>query len=85
MFRLIGKYGFAQLTAIVDESQGNGYQTGHMWLAVPPFDVVDMTLSGRSIERELAMVKVRGAGDNRVWSETGCTCVLVTSTRDVLR
>ncbi|HEY2818092.1 MAG TPA: cupin domain-containing protein [Casimicrobiaceae bacterium] len=24
-------------------------------------------------------------GDKRVWSETGCTCVLVTSTRDVLR
>jgi anti-sigma factor ChrR (cupin superfamily) len=26
-----------------------------------------------------------GTGDQRVWSETGCTCVLVTSTRDVLR
>ncbi len=26
-----------------------------------------------------------GAGDDRVWSETGCTCVLVTSTDDVLR
>jgi anti-sigma factor ChrR (cupin superfamily) len=26
-----------------------------------------------------------GAGDDRVWSETGCTCLLVTSTRDVLR
>jgi anti-sigma factor ChrR (cupin superfamily) len=25
-----------------------------------------------------------GSGDKRVWSETGCTCVLVTSTRDVL-
>jgi anti-sigma factor ChrR (cupin superfamily) len=25
------------------------------------------------------------SGDKRVWSETGCTCVLVTSTRDVLR
>jgi len=25
-----------------------------------------------------------GAGDDRVWSETGCTCVLVTSTKDVL-
>lgn len=24
-------------------------------------------------------------GDQRVWSETGCTCVLVTSTEDVLR
>jgi anti-sigma factor ChrR (cupin superfamily) len=26
-----------------------------------------------------------GAGDDRVWSETGCTCLLVTSTEDVLR
>jgi anti-sigma factor ChrR (cupin superfamily) len=26
-----------------------------------------------------------GAGDKRVWSETGCTCVLITSTKDVLR
>jgi hypothetical protein len=25
------------------------------------------------------------AGDDRVWSETGCTCVLVTSTKDILR
>src|ERR1700752_798400 len=33
---------------------------------VPVYRVVDMTLSGRSIERELAMVKGRGAGDSRV-------------------
>jgi anti-sigma factor ChrR (cupin superfamily) len=26
-----------------------------------------------------------GAGDESVWSETGCTCVLVTSTKDTLR
>jgi anti-sigma factor RsiW len=26
-----------------------------------------------------------GSGDKRVWSETGCTCVLITSTRDILR
>jgi anti-sigma factor ChrR (cupin superfamily) len=26
-----------------------------------------------------------GAGDERVWSETGCTCVLITSTKDALR
>jgi anti-sigma factor ChrR (cupin superfamily) len=24
-------------------------------------------------------------GDKRVWSETGCTCVLITSTKDILR
>lgn len=26
-----------------------------------------------------------GTSDQRVWSETGCTCVLITSTRDILR
>jgi anti-sigma factor ChrR (cupin superfamily) len=26
-----------------------------------------------------------GTGDERVWSETGCTCILVTSTEDVVR
>ena len=26
-----------------------------------------------------------GAGDDRVYSETGCTCILITSTSDVLR
>jgi acetolactate synthase-1/3 small subunit len=35
---------------------------------VPVYRVVDMTLSGRSIERELAMVKLRGSGEHRVES-----------------
>lgn len=33
---------------------------------IPVYRVVDMTLTGSSIERELAMVKVRGGGDHRV-------------------
>ena len=33
---------------------------------VPVHRVIDMTVAGRSIERELAMVKVRGSGDRRV-------------------
>ena len=33
---------------------------------VPVHRVTDLTLSGRSMERELAMVKVKGKGDNRV-------------------
>ena len=33
---------------------------------VPIHRVVDMTVSGPSIQRELAMVKVRGKGDDRV-------------------
>ncbi len=33
---------------------------------VPVYKVVDMTLAGRAIERELGMVKVRGTGEVRV-------------------
>ena len=33
---------------------------------VPVYRVVDMTTSGRSIERELAMVKLRGLGEHRI-------------------
>src|SRR5712672_4722868 len=33
---------------------------------VPVYRVVDMTLAGRAIERELAMVKVKGTGEHRV-------------------
>ncbi len=33
---------------------------------VPVHRVVDLTVTGRAIERELAMVKVRGTGDRRV-------------------
>ena len=33
---------------------------------VPIHRVVDMTVAGRSIQRELAMVKVRGKGEHRV-------------------
>ena len=33
---------------------------------VPIHRVIDMTLAGNAIERELAMVKVRGKGDDRV-------------------
>jgi acetolactate synthase-1/3 small subunit len=35
---------------------------------IPVYRVVDMTLTKRAIERELAMVKVRGTGDARVES-----------------
>jgi acetolactate synthase-1/3 small subunit len=33
---------------------------------IPVYRVVDMTTSGRSIERELAMVKLRGLGEHRI-------------------
>ena len=28
--------------------------------------------------------RAEALGDQRVWSETGCTCVLITSTQDIL-
>lgn len=33
---------------------------------VPVHSVVDLTVRGRAVERELAMIKVRGRGENRV-------------------
>ena len=33
---------------------------------IPVYRVIDMTLTGRSIERELAMVKLRGTGEPRI-------------------
>ena len=33
---------------------------------IPVYRVIDMTLTGRSIERELAIVKVRGTGEPRI-------------------
>jgi len=33
---------------------------------IPVYRVVDMTLTGRAIERELAMVKVKSVGDQRI-------------------
>jgi len=33
---------------------------------IPVYQVMDMTLTGGSIERELAMVKVKGSGDQRI-------------------
>ena len=33
---------------------------------VPVHQVIDLTVTGKAIERELAMVKVRGKGDHRV-------------------
>ena len=51
---------------------------------VPVHKVSDLTTEGAHLERELLLVKVRGTGDKRVWSETGCACVLVTSTKDKL-
>src|SRR5260370_35685988 len=35
---------------------------------VPVHKVVDLTVTGRAIERELAMIKVRGGGEKRVES-----------------
>jgi hypothetical protein len=30
--------------AIIDEHEGEGFETGHRWLIAPPYDIVDLTL-----------------------------------------
>lgn len=30
--------------AIIDENEGSGFDTGHMWVIAPPYDVIDVTL-----------------------------------------
>lgn len=30
--------------AIIDEHEGQGFETGHRWLIAPPYDIVDLTL-----------------------------------------
>ena len=40
--------------------------TAQLERLVPVHHVVDLTVTGRAIERELAMVKVRGKGEHRV-------------------
>lgn len=30
--------------AIIDQNEGTGFDTGHMWVIAPPYDVIDVTL-----------------------------------------
>jgi anti-sigma factor RsiW len=45
----------------------------------------ELWIDGRKLVPGDCNYRAPGAGDERVWSETGCTCVLITSTKDVLR
>lgn len=45
----------------------------------------ELWIDGRKLSAGDYSRAVAPTGDKRVWSETGCTCVLVTSTRDILR
>lgn len=38
----------------------------HLGRLVPVHDVADLTIEGAHVERELALIKVRGTGENRV-------------------
>ena len=42
-------------------------------------------IDGRKLLPGDCNLGAHGVDDERVWSETGCTCLLVTSTKDVLR
>jgi hypothetical protein len=45
----------------------------------------ELWIDGRKLRAGDYNYGAPGAGDERVWSETGCTCLLVTSTKDILR
>ena len=45
----------------------------------------ELWIDGRKLLSGDYNYAARGAADDCVWTETGCTCVLVTSTKDVLR
>jgi hypothetical protein len=36
--------GHSRHFAIIDENEGQGYETGHHWLIAPPYDIVDLAL-----------------------------------------
>ena len=57
----------SRITIVTSGSPEAIEQIGHqLERLVPVHSVKDLTLAGKAIERELAMVKVRGKGDNRV-------------------
>ncbi len=44
----------------------------------------ELWIDGRKLMPGAYNYGVAGEGDDSIWSETGCSCVLITSTRDVL-
>jgi len=58
---------FSRITIVTSGPPEAIEQIGHqLERLVPVHHVIDLTLAKKSIERELAMVKVRGKGDDRV-------------------
>jgi acetolactate synthase I/III small subunit len=56
----------SRITVVTSGAPETIEQIGHqLERLVPVHRVTDLTLEGRSIERELAMVKVKGKGENR--------------------
>ena len=45
----------------------------------------ELSIDGRKLLPGDYNYSAPGASDERVWSETGCTCLLITSTKDTLR
>jgi len=56
----------SRITVVTSGAPETIEQIGHqLERLVPVHRVTDLTLEGRAIERELAMVKVKGKGENR--------------------
>ena len=75
-----------RVSMLVRLAPGAGYPP-HTHAGVEELHLLDgeLWIDGRKLVAGDYNYGAPGAGDDRVWSETGCTCVLVTSTKDILR
>ena len=75
-----------RVSMLVRLAPGASYPT-HTHAGVEELHLLDgeLWIDGRKLVPGEYNYGAPGAGDERVWSETGCTCVLITSTKDTLR
>jgi anti-sigma factor ChrR (cupin superfamily) len=75
-----------RVSMLVRLAPGASYP-GHTHAGVEELHLLDgeLWIDERQLVAGDYYVAAPGTGDERVWSETGCTCVLLTSTKDLLR
>jgi hypothetical protein len=74
------------VSMLVRLAPGASYPT-HTHVGVEELYLLDgeLWIDGRKLDPGDYNYGAPGTGDESIWSETGCTCVLITSTTDVLR
>jgi anti-sigma factor ChrR (cupin superfamily) len=75
-----------RVTMLVQLAPGTDYPA-HRHAAIEELHLLDgeLMIDDRKLYPGDYSLAEAGSVDHRVWSETGCTCVLVTSPKDVLR